>query len=59
MATTDETSRTWVGSRNYIAPEVFTFAENDTKATDIFSAGIILYIMVNGHFPFKEANATC
>jgi len=38
---------------------VFTFAENDTKATDIFSAGIILYIMVNGHFPFKEANATC
>lgn len=54
------------GSPGYIAPEIFTKDSYDSKV-DIFSVGIILYILLSGKFPFSgssqeevlEANRVC
>ena len=40
-----------------MAPEMFYSGEFRTKPTDIFSAAIILFIMVKGAPPFEEAKA--
>jgi len=38
-----------------MAPEIKEGMKYDGKKTDIFSAGVILFVMVLGIFPFKEA----
>jgi len=42
------------GTRNYRAPEVLNETCNDPEAADIYSAGIILFVMMTGCFPYKE-----
>ena len=42
-----------VGSFNYIAPEVLSHQEYST-AVDMWAAGVIAYLMISGHYPFRD-----
>lgn len=39
------------GTPRYMAPELFQFGVTATKASDIYSFGVLLYYMVSGGFP--------
>jgi serine/threonine protein kinase len=43
------------GTMTYMAPEIKEGKTYDGKKSDIFSTGVILFIIVLGIFPFKEA----
>jgi len=43
------------GTKTYMAPEIKEGKTYDGRQTDIFSAGVILFIIVLGIFPFSEA----
>jgi len=43
-----------VGTTHYISPEVLQGKYN--QKCDIWSAGVILYALLSGHFPFKGSN---
>mmetsp|Transcript_22495 Transcript_22495/g.19455 ORF Transcript_22495/g.19455 Transcript_22495/m.19455 type:complete len:165 (+) Transcript_22495:382-876(+) len=42
------------GTEDYRAPEVINGQVEDYKAADIFSLGIILFVMTFGFFPYQE-----
>ncbi|KAG4070732.1 hypothetical protein HA402_005591 [Bradysia odoriphaga] len=44
------------GSLAYSAPEILLGDSYDAPAVDIWSLGVILYMLVAGHAPFQEAN---
>lgn len=46
------------GTLNYCAPEIFQQEKYWGPVTDVFSAGVILFIMVTGHLPFCRASPT-
>lgn len=39
----------------YMAPEIKEGKQYDGTQVDVFSMGVILFIIVQGIFPFKEA----
>jgi len=43
------------GTRTYMAPEMKLMKEYNGKSVDIFSVGVILFILVHGIYPFSEA----
>jgi len=43
------------GTMTYMAPEIKEGKTYDGRQIDIFSTGVILFIIVQGIFPFKEA----
>ena len=49
------TCTTILGTQNYMAPEIHLGQEYDGQKIDIFSAAIILFIMVSEHPPFTAA----
>merc|ERR1719326_1203852 len=54
----DEEMRTsYVGTRGYQAPELLT-RKSYTKACDIFSCGVVLFILLTGYPPFDQAAKT-
>ncbi|PHT27935.1 CBL-interacting serine/threonine-protein kinase 12 [Capsicum baccatum] len=61
-ATTDQIQsfdgllHTVCGTPAYVAPEILTIKGYDGAKTDIWSCGIILYIMIAGYFPFYDQN---
>jgi serine/threonine protein kinase len=47
--------KSYKGTMTYMAPEIKEGLVYDGKQTDVFSVGVILFIIVLGIFPFKEA----
>ncbi|EJD75162.1 CAMK/TSSK protein kinase [Loa loa] len=54
----DEVSHTFCGSRAYVAPELLRSCPYNGFLADIWSAGILLYVMVTGFMPYDDRNIT-
>lgn len=55
QVTSEECLRTQCGTPGYVAPEVLNNVPYGTKA-DIWSLGVITYILIGGYPPFMEQN---
>jgi len=47
--------KSYRGTKTYMAPEIKEGKTYDGRQIDIFSVGVILFIIVLGIFPFQEA----
>jgi serine/threonine protein kinase len=54
----DTLLETECGTRSYMAPEILAHRRYQGSKADIWSAGVVLFIMMTGHPPFQMANDT-
>eukprot|EP00656_Telonema_subtile_P010052 TRINITY_DN147_c0_g2_i2.p1 TRINITY_DN147_c0_g2~~TRINITY_DN147_c0_g2_i2.p1 ORF type:complete len:488 (+),score=63.18 TRINITY_DN147_c0_g2_i2:1150-2613(+) len=47
------------GTRKYCAPECFSELTFDAVPTDVWSCGVILFVMTQGEFPFMSPSVDC
>jgi serine/threonine protein kinase len=45
----------YVGTKTYMAPEIKECKEYDGRQVDVFALGVVLFVIVQGTFPFQEA----
>lgn len=58
VASREELSKTFCGSKAYAAPEILRGRSYDPLKGDIWAIGVILYIFVTGKMPFDETRGT-
>ena len=51
----NETSKTFVGTIDYMSPEIHLKMQHQPGKADIFALGVILFNMVTGQAPFQRA----
>ena len=52
----DQKMSTFIGSTSYLAPECVSKVEYDGKVSDVWSLGVLLYVLVTGTNPWTQEN---